>query len=331
MLGRVQDNTYTKLNKFFTKQISSASSKNNSQSADVDLDKKFFSISNENLRNMILPSAAEAFVSVAYASAVIPFMEANTKWWANPFTTAAIVVFLNTFSRLKKYDDKDKNARIMARHIRGFFFGILDTFTRKVICHENGHVLFAVSLFKNQRPSFIVQQFGSGRMYWNGDFELTDAGAMLGFEKSYALVSAGGFVVDMLCNYIALIAAQLIADDDSEIKSHLRLMVIISLVHELYYAILGAINCTPDNDFCALESANLIPAAALVSLMMTSSMLLQLFLSFSAKCRASNHADDEYDVEHREQELDEVLDMHVSSEPEPEPEPTETTRLIRKY
>jgi len=331
-------NTHRNLQKFFSKKFASLSCSSGTETENTASNVQPESMG--SLRNILLPGLIESCVGLGYASAVIPFLEPNSSWWKNPFTMASIVLSANFLSRtielmprFNSLPHKNKKQILQAwRFARGLLFSSLDLATRDVLIHEGGHALTTLCLFQNANPRITVTpgfMSAGGYTSFSDTTRLNNLGETLGNDKSWMLVSAGGTGATMLWNYGSLIAAQAIPNDDSEIKSYLRFVVLVSVIHSVWYALSAYVACEPPgHDFCSLDKNGISPAVA-ASFIVGSMMFLQLLLSgISYGCRATNKKDDQ---QQPQLEIQEAHDIQTEAALDPEADETnnETARLMR--
>lgn len=245
------------------------------------------------IRNIFIPSLLEAGVIVSSAYGSYHFMEDPEKdGMQSPFIPVSILLLMNFILRTPNITSRVLND--ILRMFRSFLFSQMDIMSRHTLFHEGGHALTALSLFKDSNPKITIDPFylgtGGGVTHYTFDGGLSEWGEKFGLDTSRLLVTANGTGVSVVEGYLSLIVAQLLPAKLSEVKTHLRLMVIMQLMGNLYYAISAYNGCEKGHDFCKLqEKGDIEPYAA--ALFMTGSLLL-LQLTLSLSTRAMRYAKD---------------------------------------
>lgn len=238
------------------------------------------------MRNMLISSLLEAGIVLGATYGSYHFMEDLDDEGKNPFIIASLGLFLNFMLRTPNIAMM-KPLSDAIRIARSFLFTQLDSMTRYTLFHEGGHALMIETLFKEANPKITINPTyfgtGGGKTSFDTTSELTSLGEKFGRDASRALVTASGVGESMLECYAGLIAAQLIPDNFSEVKTHLRLSVLMHLERNIFYALSSYGECKPGHDFCNLEKrADISPYVAIL-FMVGTVLLLQIGLSITTR------------------------------------------------
>lgn len=238
------------------------------------------------IRNMLVSTLLEAGIVLGSTYGSYHFMEDLDDEGKNPFIVASLGLFLNFLLRTPNMPMK-KPLSDAIRIARSFLFTHIDSMTRYTLFHEGGHALMAKALFKNPNPKITLDStyfgVGGGKTSYVGSSGLSELGEKFGQDTSGILVTAAGAGEGMIESYLGLIVAQLIPDNFSEIKTHLRFGVLMHLMRNLSYALSAYDDCTSSHDFCNMDKkADLSPYAAML-FMVGTLLLLQLGLSITTR------------------------------------------------
>lgn len=318
--------THVSLRKFFSGMISSLPYLNRNQHTDTTITAN--SNSSSKLHNILLPSFIETSVAMSYSAVAYHFLTSKVAWYLNPFVTSSTLMGFNLFQRLLSTslsdDNKvDKAGKKMLRVSRGLVYSLMDTGTRSIVVHESGHALAALSFFQNANPRIHITPGKGGFTSYHLD-ALTELGKKIGKTHSRTVITAAGTGVATLWDCMSLIAAQTISDEYPEIKSHLRLAVLVNVLNELAY-VFSVYYSGCDNighDFCKLDQAGFSPSEAAAAILVPL-IVLQGILSGISYMRHSKNMKD-----NKETRIEEINE-EVNKERDIEANTNEETRVFR--
>jgi hypothetical protein len=239
------------------------------------------------LKRAFLPTLLESIIILSANSAAAHYLKPGTPWYKNPLLSSSAFLTTNFFTRLYRGDPINSSlTRRGLRLMRSALYSVA-AITLYIWIHEGGHALTSMVLFKEANPKiqflggFISPQ-GANTQY--NPNQLTPAGESLGIIHSQTMVNAMGAGAELLYNFVQLISAQVFSDNYPEIRSYLRFATLMNLMNMIVYGASGYSDCKESsNDFCNLNKAGYSPAL-IVSLVVASTLFLQLCLSGVKYC-----------------------------------------------
>lgn len=257
----------------------------------------------ERVRRAARASLAESMVSLGFSGLTVYFMEKNTSWIRNPLVVTTFSLLINFLLRIPHAPEKWLEFSL--RSLRGTIYSSIDQRTRDALWHEFGHVCAFLLLYDNSDPTItIAPSFltSGGNTHVSPNRELSELGTALGLENSKLAVSMAGTGASMAWNYAGLILASTLFDKHPEIKSHLLLSIIMSVLKSMEYALSPYyLDChskeNRSNDFCRMDENGISPIYAMLFIV-GSMLLLQLFLSvakWACTPRNTDNNDDEFE------------------------------------
>lgn len=177
--------------------------------------------------------------------------------------------YRKTDDLLKRILDK---ALLSLELITAFRFGTFYEKTLNIVIHEGGHVLAALSVFKNPQPQIFIEGFAKGTTKIINT-SLNNLGSKLGYENAAALFYIGGPLLAILSATGLLIAAYKMRKKMPKISLHLYSMSLQPIYQHSTQALKGA------KDFAQLQKL-----IGLSPLMATLSCLAIPILSYCFVC-----------------------------------------------
>ena len=239
----------------------------------------------KNYKKIFLASCCELSIAVTYSVATSYYAAPKTNWIEKPAASAAFFTLLNFLLRLieKKYIDEEKYSFIFLL-IRGAAFGLMDYDCRGVLVHETGHVIFANYLYQHANPEIQIScryLIGCGGTTIFNHSLLSNAGERLGNNSSDFLQYASGVSFNNAFAFLGLLVGEVLPAGYIESKSHIRWAAVLNILASIIYALSPYFFCGENNDFCDLQSHGVPPAAA-ASLLLITSLIMQISLSCSS-------------------------------------------------
>lgn len=254
---------------------------------------KYFSNHLIKNKEIVVATSAESFFAYASAAISTPFLSENSSWYLHPFITSTVILTLNFFLRKHevaiqdpvRVDHLNKSKRLL----RSMLFSLIDNNNRVTIFHEAGHVLLAFMIFRDHEVSIKVTYPDGAKttyLFENNNMTYTKWGTSLGEKSARALVAGGGPGIELLGVYLSILIAETMTAKYPEVKSHLRVMSLVTLLQLTCYAGLSG-SCEEGNDFCTIDkNVNISPTLAII-FMLGSAFLLQAILLLCLKSKKS--------------------------------------------
>lgn len=231
---------------------------------------------------LVIQSVIEATASLSAATITLPFLEEKTPWYLHPYVVTGAMLLINNALRLKMLDFDDPLSNWFIQKTRSFLFSVVDALYKSVLIHELGHVLITKLLYPHSSFQILIYPPFGGISYNTLNDPRSALSLMLSEPQSEALISLAGSAAELLCCSLYLIIAQMLAQQYSEIKSHLRFSVVFSVLWSAWYALSALWACKPEeaHDFCQLRTISPLSPIIAAALIIGISLGLQLLLSY---------------------------------------------------
>lgn len=261
-----------------------------------------------DIKQFAKATLTEATPSLLLTCATLPFTAKSA--WFNPLLTSSLSLSLNTLLRLPDYAQWEAEFERVcktkiplsaaARSLRSLVFAFLFLKVGDILLHESGHALAAVSLFKHPdidltiTPGFLKSD-GTTLFYNN---ELTALGGLIGNNASNIICSLAGTSSSTLVALLSLVIATALPTDYLELKSHLRFMTLVDMVHNLIYSLSPYYgHCEDFNDFCQLQDRGIPPYSIFITLLLATIGLQAVFAYIDTRYSDENtHKDETRDL-----------------------------------
>jgi len=238
-------------------------------------------------KTLVKPTVIESVVALTSACIATPFTSKDTSWYAQPFSMTCAMLIFNFFCRAYQIDSSESNDQTLQKLIMilcSMTFAGVDDFVRTTLVHESGHMIAYLCLYQNVRLNLRLDPpLGAATLHEfygvNNTGILSEYGAMLGEDKTTAVISAAGPAVELFFDYIMFITAEAISNNYPQLKWHLRLVALYSVLSTTVYVALGILSsCSEPNDFCSIDKYANIPLNDDIGFIVGSALLLQLCL-----------------------------------------------------
>lgn len=244
-------------------------------------------------KRLVKPTVIESTVALTSAFITTPFIEEDISWYTHPLSLTSAMIIFNFICRAYQFDSNEANCEALKKLksiLLSLTFAGVDNFIRTQLVHESGHLIAYLCFYENVKLKLRMGTLkGSGTLHdfygENHTAVFNTLGAMLGENKTTAVISAAGPATELFFDYMMFIAAETISDNYPQLKWNLRLTALYSVLSTIVYVSLGiSSSCSEPNDFCSLNEHANISLNESMGFIIGCTVLLQALLQLCLYC-----------------------------------------------